>query len=359
MENVREFLIRASDKSGLKRDKYTEHNITENFSNIMVNVIYGNLLNEIIISSFLHREIFTKEYKNKYKIIVTLPGRSFLYPCADEVWSPKNENDFILMSKESPERIFQSLNKYIHDVHDIDFFSKYFKNGYTKLFSNQFEKNIELPPISSLKSENMQKFSKYEGRKCFIMPFKHLNYYGHKEELEYIDIECYKKIINSMLSYDITPIVVYNKTCYDLSPYFYDKCLFFMEERLDNIVSIARSSGFVFDLFTNNFIIAFLARVPFFSCIDRRRFVNLNLGELFLSLNQAADVQYKLDFNMVKTINRSFNFQAVAERINYFHSDLKIPSSSHTITKIDQSLIKKARIKKFGLNFFKIESILE
>lgn len=364
-ESVNQFLVRASERCGLSRDVWVEKRIPNDMSKIVVVPAIADLPTEMLASSLLHRPIFERVLAGRYVVVVTLPGRAFMYPAADEVWSLKGDDVALAFSSmigfdnEHPRVNFlhQQLNKFFPDVRDSKIFTKYYDRGLTREFLDSFTNpEVELPAIGSLKPELARKVYGLSGRPIFIAPFKSARTMDRsgKEVLQIVPKSFYQGLVEDLIPAGFSPVFWHGVQTYDFSAEMVDRSVSIPDTGLAGVVAAVRASGLCLDVFGNLFAASVLARTPCLMIEQRRRFFDLNLGELIGLICPKSLIRTYFSLpGLLGTDNKEL-VRAIVNRLGDLRTTEELPPSSHDRWPIDFGSVRRRKALKMGLRFISV-----
>jgi len=287
LNNVSDFLKRASQRNGFVRERYEEKNIPTDFGDVCIIPFFGDFCTLFILSSlFLH--VFRKKNKtSKYFILCSYPGMAGLFPYVDEYWGFSDEGqisriyekaigfentcDIITVYK-------RNLNEFFRNVIDIKEISVNYFNGLKKEFT---EKDIEVflpfvPSSSILGKEFVRQINNRAGFKVLFSPTIFCKLWHNGKS---INVRSKKDfwiaLTKKLIANGFVPVIWQSNFSYDISPEFIDDCLFFNDKDITKVLSAMRTSGCVLDVFNGISRFAMMARTPFVCIDERSRYNNL------------------------------------------------------------------------------------
>jgi hypothetical protein len=370
--DVPAILQRASDKCGLKRERWVEANIPTSPHNITVLVFLGDMRSSYILSSFLLKQFKEKSKSSKYFILVTWPGYEGLFPYVDEIWSIKEESALKNLHKnaygfENRANFYletiRNLNYWFEDVLSHEDFSAYYDNGFQDLYWSQFGQVVRyLPSIPSsaiLNADLNLKLMQDHGVKIFVAPFfdaKVYDRFGLKKQ--HISKSFWENLINILLENNMTPVIYNNYNTYDLSADVGG--VHFREKNISKLMGIMRLTTCVLDIFSDISKLAIMARVPNLVVDERIRYLSQKEAELNNLSPQGVKIDHIFSFATILesedvAIWKSNLLDLIIARLNKFLpgiGELSSPLESETI--VPYRKIKEARMKKLGTRFFKV-----
>lgn len=314
MENIADFMKRASEKTGFVREMYIENKLPATYSNIAILPFFGDQRAQFVLASLLlHKYI---KLSSKYTVLCSWPGQAGFYPHVNEYWSIKDENVVEALAQKTkgfsntePKALFyeRSLNRYFENVLSADVFDKYYNCGFTPDYFQEFDTiEYKLPAKPSIHIEFAQRLGDKKGIKVFLMPFKTITGWRRgKEETFICRQDFWEHFIKRLLENGFIPVVCQGFGTYDLSKDFVNDCVFVRESKILDIFAIMRAVGCVVDMFRGVSRLAIAARCPFIACVEK---------ELYYGVKD-----YELDDLCGENIPRNyiFSFTAMIESGNW------------------------------------------
>lgn len=330
-----EFLKKAADKTGFKRERYIEKNIPTNHDNIVVFYSFDNIKLESVMSSFLVKRIKSL-YPEKYFIFCSRSGCAELYPYVDEYWGYASK-------KIDNQHIEKELNKFFENVVANQ---EYYKNGFSQKFFDEFKDVVceyVSIPSSSVKGD------------IFIYPSKSAVSWGKGKEIQInTRIEFWHELVKKIIALGMHPVIYQNSSSYDLSPKFESTCSYCLEDKAINVLGCIRSSGLVLDVFNGISRYANLARTPFLCVDDRQKYNSMKEWELDVLWKNFSSYIFSFptilesgywDSLIKSIINRLKSFRITLNKDNYF-------STSEQSIVVPYKVIEDKKIKKLGMKVF-------
>ncbi len=369
--NVVEFLKRAAEKTGYVRERYVDGNVPTNHSNIAVVMFYGDMRGEFLLSTLLLHRI--KElHKGKYLILCSYSGRSAMYPYVDEYWGLQDEAVAKELSAASSgmnngsERFVsleRSLHRYFADLIDLGQYDKFYKDGFTKDFFEQFKYVVyNLPAIPSSRVELNRELAQRPGYKVLIHPCQTHRVWGRgKEETVKSNVEFWRVLANKLIDGGFLPVVYQNHNTYDLSRVMEGRCIYVTDRKMIDVMGAMRATGCVLDVYSGLSWMSSIARTPFVSCVDRKLYNNVKHWELDDLCNNYLPHRYIFGFPTI--IERGFWGEladTISSKLSEFIPELnrdKWPSTAEQSVTVPYSLVQKRKIKKIGARFIKVPKL--
>ena len=371
LTNIADFLRRASERTGFKRERYVESNMPTSFGNIAIMLFYGDLRSQFVLSSLLLHRI--KElYPSKYLILSSFPNQAGFYPYVDEYWSPQDEATTKLLADgacdfgnaHADKVLFQEqqLNRYFENILHVEDYYKYYQGGFSKEFIDEFKWIIyKLPSIPSSKIEFNRVLSQRAG-KVFIYPSRTMRCWN-KGRVTLLNgkKEFWHELAKGLIAKGITPVVYQDYGSFDISPVLQDKCVYVREEKILDVFGAMRTTGCVLDVFNGLSRWASAARTPFIACAERHYYAEMKEYELDDLCNNTLPHKYIFSF---PTIIESGHWQELIDtmvaKVEGFIPELNRdtwPSAAEQALVVPYDLVRKRKQTRIGARFIKVERL--
>lgn len=376
--SVAEFLKRAADRNGFRRDRYDESRIPTDFSNVCILPFFGDLRSTMLMSSFLLHRYRAESKGSKYFVLASWPGLQGLFPYVDEYWSFTDESVIKrfyegsngLKNKSDLATVYtRNLNEFFRDVVDIADLQKMYNNGFTNYF---FEKYTDtklfrpfVPSASVLGKDFNRELATRSGYKVFLSPSIYGRFYANGQT-EHVRAkrEYYIELVNFLVGRNITPVIWQNFLTYDLAEAVGDRAVIFNEPDIIRALSAMRATGYVLDICNGLSRLALMARTPFLTLDERSRFNAVKEYEIDALCGDSIPKQYIFTFSTILTEGTLSNwkldsFPAIANRVDAVLPDLNREAWPSTAEQNEivpyKKLVQVHKPKKFGARFIKIE----
>lgn len=372
---VFDFLRRASDRNGFRRESYEEKKIPTDLANICVFPFFGDMRSLFILSSLLLHRYKEQHKASKYLIVCSWPGYQSLFSYADEYWSPMDTGQlkrFYEMSdgfrnKSDVSTIYtRNLNEFFRDVADTNILKFYYESGCKRELLDKSSKYFLpfVPSSSILGKEFVRQLANRAGFKVFISPSIYCKQWdnGRAKNVR-AKKEFWTALVEKLLDNNYVPVIWQNELTYDVSPEFSDKCLFVNDPDISKILSTMRATGCVLDVFNNLSRLAIAARCPFLAVDERSRYNNLKEYEIDDICGANLPKQYIFTFSTIITdglpqywgndilqniVNRLDKFLPTLDRDNW-------PSTLETFESFDyEDSVREIERKKLGTRLLKV-----
>ncbi len=367
MENVAEFVRRASEKTGFVREKYIEGKLPTNFSSFIAVPFFGDQKHEFILSAFLlHR--LKEEMPSKYIVVCGWPGHAALFPYADEYWGIKDGGAVkAMLSKtegfDNTEKratfFHQQLNRFFETI-SPETFKTLYDNGFTSKFFERFKFIVyKLPGIAGLRHEQAGLISSDKPR-IFMQPSKMVESWARgKVKKVPCKQEFWEQLIESLVE-DYLPVVKQDASTYDLSVKLADKAYFVGEMKAADQLALMRACC-VLDVCNGTSKWALMARTPFINMTERNLHIegkNYELDDLccgnlphcyiftFATMLEGSDYINLVDLALAK-------IKDFVPKID----PSQLPNTTETSVVLPYLMVREQKAKRFGTKFFKIERI--
>jgi hypothetical protein len=369
---VKSFVKRAAQQTGFDRERYTEANVPDDFSQVAVICFFGDFRAEAIFSSLILHQYIKKYLPGKYVIMCSWQGHAGLYPYVDEYWSLGDQ--MVLQDLHSKavkfnntHKSFDSTAKNLRKFFDVltwEDMSEFYQDGLTKEFFDQFGEPVRFrPAVPGAKLEFVKELNRRNAKSIFIHPTKLMRGWNKREIDVAVDYEFWVQLVEKLLRSGFTPVVYQNYSTYDISKDFGDKCMYVTDNNVLAVMSQMRATACVLDVFSGISRLAMMARCPFVAVDERTRYVLSKEFEINdLCITGAFPYRYILSFS---TILQHGNFIEVTDHIvnvvEGFQKNLdptKLPSPSESIETVPYSLVRKHKEKKLGIRFIKVERLV-
>ena len=374
---VSDFLKITSKKLNFSRDKYTEKNIPSNFDQITVFFNLGDLRNTLSLSSMILPR-FRKETKSlRYFIVFGYPGFSSLFPYADEYWSFDPENFFKIYNGScgldnsiNLKTIYlRHLNENFREVIKSENFNDIYDHYFLKRYWDK-NKNIRiiLPQIINSLASNDSFVEKYSNinidKKIFIFPNKTMQVIRKgKLVFEEIKSEFWTNLIKKLLENNISVFCIKHPLTHDVSSNFIDEknILFFNELDVNQIMSLMRMSGCVFDFFSGISRLAIISRTPYILADERIRYFNYREYEFEDVVGESLHGERFFIFADLMNSNNDLYNNIASNIISKIDKIIKnnkgILSSEYTDKLSNYQNVRYYQSKKMGLQFLKFPKV--
>lgn len=364
MQNTNDFLDNAAKRTSFTRERYQEKNIPTNYSSLAILPFFGDIRSHFVLSTLLlHR---FKEDHNKYLILASYPGYGALYPCVDEFWGVQGDvsslwdkssefsnNDLKAISYE------QHLNRFFENLYNINEISKYYKNGLTKEFFDKHKVIVyDIPSVGSSRVEFNRQLAQKPGFKVMFHPTRYIK---TATGTALVEIGFWVKLAVALLDGGYVPVVYQNAATYNLQTELKEQCVYINSVKMDEILASMRTTGCVLDVFNDLSRFAIIARCPFVSCAERRRYSLVKEYELDDLCAQGIPHQYIFTFTaMIETKQWQELADSIVAKLDKFLPQLDrdnwLPTAESSVV-VPYSLVRQTKTKRIGTRFIRVPKI--
>lgn len=377
MTAVADFLKRAADRNGFRRDRFVEDNIPTDFSNVCIVPVFSDIRSMVVLSSFLLNRYRVENKGSKYFVVASWPGYQGLFPYADEYWSMTDEavlkrfyegSEGLRNRSDLAVVYARNLHEFFRDVVDINDIGKLYRYGLTNHFFDKYKDTRRflpfVPSASILGRDFNRELATRSGYKVFLHPSLYVKFWHHgMSENVRANRDFYIQLIDAMVERNITPVVWQNFNSYEVAGDVGDKAIYFREPDVIKALAAMRSTGCVLDVFNGLSRYAMLARVPFLCMDERTRYNATKENELDGLLGSQIPKQYIFSFSTLLTTGTPLHwatdaFPSICNRLDKFLPELnrdEWPSTaeSNEIVSYDK-LVRVHKPKKLGTRFIRV-----
>ena len=377
MTAVADFLKRAADRNGFRRDRFSEDKIPTDFSNVCIVPCFSDMRAMTVLSSFLLHRYRAENKQSKYFIVASWPGFQGLFPYADEYWSLTDEavlkrfyeGSEGLRNRSDLAVVYnRNLNEFFRDVVDINDIGKLYRYGFTNHFFEKYKETRRfmpfVPSASILGRDFNRELATRSGYKVFLHPSLYIKFWhnGISDNVK-AKPEFYVKLVDALIERNITPVIWQNFNSFDMTAEVGDKAIYFREPDVIRVLAAMRATGCVLDVFNGLSRYAMLARTPFMAMDERTRYNNSKEHELDGLLGAGIPKQYIFSFSTLLTTGTPLHwttdaFPSICNRLERFLPELnrdEWPPTAETneIVSYDK-LVRVHKHKKLGTRFIRV-----
>jgi len=365
--NIVEFVRRAADKISLVREKYVEGNLPTNFSQLLAMPFFGDKKHEFVLASMLLHRI--KEQTNKYVIAVGWPNHAGFFTAADEYWSVRPDAAKTMMPQSrgwengDPKAKFydQQLTRYFDTLAVADF-KKYYDNGFTGKFFDDFKFVSYNLPAQPSPSVNLLQRMNRKGHKVFVYPNRKLfGWRRGRSEVANCKVEFWEKLLERMIGGGYLPVVYADEAAYDLSAKFSQQAVFLDGMRILDLFGVMRACGCVLDVFSGVSCWATAARTPFVRVTERHVYSECKDFEIDDLCSQQIPKRHIFSFTtMIEGVDYVNLVDTILAKLNDFVPQIDhnhLPNTTELSAVCPYMLVRQHKAKRFGTRFFKINKI--
>lgn len=377
MSTVVEFLRRAADRNGFRRERFEEKKIPTDHSSLVLMPFFGDLRSMFVLSSLLlHR--YREEVKgSKYFILASWPGFQGLFPYVDEYWAVTDEAHMRkfyeqaegFRNKSDMATIYtRNLNEFFRDVVDYRDIQPYYNNHFLSEFFKQFKDTKRflpfVPSVSVLGKEFNRQLATRAGYKVLLTPslFAKQWHMGRAKHIR-TKREFWTGLCELLLENNILPVVWQNQFSYDISQEFTDRCLFIGEPDVVRVLAAMRGTGCVLEVFNSLSRLAIAARCPYVAVDERSRSTNQKEYELDDLCAPKLPKEYIFTFSTIISDGNPYSwkqdiYQSILKRLDVFLPSLnrdEWPSTGESTEVVPyRDFVQTPMRKKLGTRLLKI-----
>lgn len=369
MVNVSDFIRRAAQRSGFKREFFLEKNMPTQPSNVVAIPFYGNLWSAYIFSVFILKP-YVEANKDKYFVLCSWSGMREMFPCVQEYWVLEDEhatktlateaNTFYNASNLAAE-ITRGLSESMNIVSSRDI-REFYENGFTRKYREMFggAKRFlpEIPSVSRGMSDFKLQLDRKSGVKIVVYPSVKMRSWQMGKVVQMpVAKEFWTALIQRLIDEGYVPVVCKDWFTYDMSAEFTDRCVYLPFRGIGDVLSALRHVGRVLDIHSGFSRMASLARCPYLSVTERQIYIDGKDCEID-DLGPEMVRQYIFSFSTmlmggsVDDWNTSLLDCLMARLKNMEFGALPSPNESYESVSFDRVRERKAR--RMGSVFLKI-----
>lgn len=371
MVDVAEYIKRAAQRSGYKRETYIERNVPTQPSNVLAIPFYGDLRSVFLLSSFILKQ-YKEIHKDKYIILCSWPGMSSLFPYVDEYWSIEDPsaittlaagaNNFYNETDLSIE-LTRNLIEVLNVVTSTDLKS-YYDCGFTKKYLTEFGGIKRFAPEISSSNKVSSDFKKQmeskTNRKIVVYPATKMK---SKQQGKTVSLTVPKDfwvaLIQRLLQDGYVPVVYQNSFTYNMSTEFVDKCIYLVSRDVGDVLAAFRHVGCVLDVHTGLSRLAVAARCPYLSVIERQIFVEDKEFEIDDLCCDGLPRQYIFSPSTITMTCGPEEWKVsildhISARLKEFLptlSGVNLPSTNELYESVSYEKIRDRKSKRMGVHF--------
>ena len=373
MNEISEYIKRAAERTGYKREFYIEKNMPTQPSNVVAIPFYGDIRSTFIFSSLILKS-YKESHPDKYIILCSWPGMAKLFPYVDEFWSIQDEsvtktlateaNNFYNESNISTD-ITKSLAEVVNVITSRDI-KVYYDNGFTQKYWSEFKEIRkflpEVPSSNKISSGFKQQMEAKSGKKIIVYPsIKMRSKQSGKTILLPVLKEFWLALIERILEEGYVPVVYQNNFTYDVSKDLADKCIYLVPKSIEDVLAAFRYADCVLDVHAAISKLAIAARTPYVSVIERSIFIEDKDYEIDDLCSKGVPKQYIFSFSTMLMTGSSSEWKIsiidnIMVRLREFLSQIKqsnLPSTNESYESVSYDSIRQRRAKRLGVPFLK------
>ncbi len=373
MADTSEFLKRAAQRTGLKREFFLEKNIPTEPSNVLAVPFFGDLRSTAILSTFLLPRI--KEiHPNKYVVLCSWPGFNGLFPYVDEYWSLTDNSGLTTLASEAnsfynTSNLATELTRGLFEVLNIQT-SKDFLLWYNKGFSQKYWEDFktiqrfrpEVLSSSVIPADLRSQLEKRRGRKVVVFPTKKMRSWQQGRTINMpAQKDFWVSLIERLLEEGFEPVIHQNWFTYDMSPDFTDRCMYLVTKSVAETLAAFRTIGCVLDIHSGISRLAQAARCPYVVVTERASYIEDKDHELDDLCGLDVPKQYVFSFSTMLMTGTAGEWKVslldeLMVRLNQFVSNIdltKLPSTSQEFEPVSYDVVRTRTARRAGMRFIK------
>lgn len=371
MSDTSQYLKRAAQRVGFKREHFIEKSIPTEASNIVAVPFYGDLNSTFIFSSLLLRS-YKDANPDKYIVLCSWPGFQGLFPYVDEYWTIEDEsvaktlaieaNNFYNGANISAE-ITRSLVEVLNVVTARDL-KRFYNKGFTKDYWNTFGEIKrflpEVPSANLISADFKVQMENRPGRKIIVYPATRMRSWQQGKSV-YLPVskEFWITVIEKLIQNDYDPVIYQNWFTYDMSRDFLEKCMYLATRSINDTLAAFRYVGCVLDIHTGISRLAIAARCPYLSVTERRIFTEDRDYEVDDLCAQGLLRQYIFSFATQMMIDGPAEWEVtllnnIMTRLKTFVPTIDmnaLPSTTESYFPVSYESVRKRNARRFGMAF--------
>lgn len=369
--DVTDYLKRAAQRSGYKREYYIEKNVPTQPSNVVAIPFYGDIRSTFVLSSYLLHS-YKDVFKDKYVILCSWPGMRSLFPYVDEYWSIEDESVTKTLATEANNfyngtNLATDLTRGLIEVLDVvtakDLLT-YYNNGFTKKYWDTFGKVKrflpEIPSASKIASDFKIQMERKQGQKIIVYPATKMRSRQQGKTVSLpVSKDFWAALVERLLEEGYAPVIYQNWFTYDLSRDFTDRCIYLVPRSVSDVLAAFRYVGCVLDVHTGVSKLAIAARTPFISVMERQSFVEDKDYEIDDLSCDGLPKQYIFGFSTQLMVGGPSEWKVsildnIMVRLKEFSSTIKngaLPSTNESYEEVPYERIRQRKAKRLGTAF--------
>lgn len=373
MNEIADYIKRAAERTGFKREFYVEKNMPTQASNVLVIPFYGDMRSTFLLSSLILKS-YKQLHHDKYIILCSWPGMAKLFPYVDEFWSIQDEsviktlaieaNNFYNESNLSID-ITRSLAEVVNVVTSRDI-KTYYDNGFTQKYWSEFKEIRkflpEVPSSNKISSGFKQQMEARVGKKIIVYPASKMrSKQSGKTILLPILKEFWLALIERLVEEGYVPVVYQNQFTYDVSRDLADKCIYLVPKNIEDVLAAFRYADCVLDIHSGISRLAIASRSPYLSVIERSIFIEDKDYEIDDLCGKGLPRQYIFSFTTMLMTGSPTEWKIsildnIMVRLKEFLPQIKqssLPSTNELYETVSCDSIRQRKAKRLGMAFIK------
>lgn len=373
MIDVADYIKRAAQRCGYKREFYVERNMPTQPSNILVIPFYGDVKSIFLLSSFILKQ-YKAIHKDKYIILCSWPGMNALFPYVDEYWSIEDPSLTTTLAMDAnnfynDSNVSIELTRNLMEVMNImtwkdlkTYYDKGFTQKYLKEFGGIKRFLPEVPSVTKIPSDFKTQMESKVGQKIVVYPALKMRSWQEGKTISVsVGKNYWVALIKRLLEEGYVPVVYQNYFTYDMSPEFVDKCIYLVTRDISKVLAAFRYAGCVLDIHSNISRLAIAARCPYLSVIERPIFIADKDFEIDDLCCDDLPKQYIYSFStMLKTggpeewkISLLDNIMVRLRKFVPSLNGINLPSTNESFEPVSYEKIRQRKARRMGAVFIK------
>ncbi len=371
MIDVNEYIKRAAQRSGYKREYFLERNIPTQPSNVLAVPFYGDLRSTLLLSGFILKN-YKERNKEKYLILCSWPGYRGLFPYADEFWCIEDESLTKTLATEANNfyngaKVATDLTRSLIEVLQVKTgrdFAEYFDRGFTQRYWSEFGgiKRFfpEVPSASRIAPDFRAQMERKSGPKVIIYPAMKMRSRQNGKTISLPIIkDFWLALAERLIEEGYVPVVYQNWSTYDLSRDMVDKCIYLVPRTLSDVMAAFRYVGLVLDVHTDISRLAVMARTPFLSVAERASYIEDKDCEIDDLCCDGLPKQYIFSFSTMLMTGSITEWKlcvldSIMTRLKTFVPELRnasLPTTNESYEEVSYEKVKKRNARRLGVSF--------
>lgn len=377
MIDVGDYVRRAAQRSGYRREYFLERNIPTQPSSVVAIPFYGDLRSSCILSSLVLRQ-YVESNPDKYFIMCSWPGFQPLFPYVNEFWSIDDESITKSLAIEADNlynnsRLATELTRGLAESLNI-VTSRDLKNFYDNGFTNKYIENFkqikryfpEIPSANSVSGFKTQ-FENRSGTKILVYPVSRMKSWQQGRSKTFpVPKEFWTTMIDRLCKNGYTPVVWQNFFTYDVSRDFAEKCIYFTSKSIADVMAVMRHIGCVLDVHNGVSRLATIARCPYVSATERHSYIKEKDYEVDDICGIGLPRKYLFSISSMLMSGSPADWEVsfidnIMVALNDFLPQLvkaKLPSTNESYDIISDKQIRERKSRRIGAHFLKMSKNL-
>lgn len=368
---VSDYIRRAAQRTGYKREFFVEKNMPTVPSNVLAIPFYGDMRSTFLLSSFLLKSM-KGLLKDKYLILCSWPGMRGLFPYVDEYWTIEDESVSKTLATEANNfyngtSLATDLTRGLAEVLDVwtaKDIKTYYDRGFTQKYWDSFGEVKrflpEVPSASKIAADFKIQMERRSEPKVVVYPATKMRTWQQgKTVTAPVPKEFWSTLIERLIGDGYLPVVYQNWFTYDMSRDFADKCIYLVPKSISDVLAAFRYVGCVLDVHTGISRLAISARCPYLSVTERQSFVEDRDYEIDDLSCDGLPRQYIFGFSTHLMTGGPSDWNVsiidnIMVRLKEFLPTLKgaaLPSTNESFETVPYDKVRQRKAKRLGVAF--------